>query len=442
MGEFAGLMAAVGPFERAPVVAAAVSGGADSLALCLLAVPWARRRRGRVVALSVDHGLRPESGSEARRVGRWLEAHGVEHHVLRWRGDKPGRGVQAAARAARYGLLTGWCRRRGVLHLLLAHHLEDQAETLIMRLGRGSGVDGLAAMAPVSEGAGVRLLRPLLGVSRARLVALLESRGQAWLEDPANQDPTHLRTRVRRALDLLGPEGFSPARLAATAARLGRARAALEMAATALLAEAATVHPAGFCRLDPAPLVAAPGEVGLRALGRVLMCVGGRAYPLRLERLERLYRALGPAGLEAPRTLAGCRIMPWSGQGSGRVLVCREPAAAAGALTLAPGREGLWDGRFAVRRAPSRGAAARRMEVRRLGRAGWTEVAKERPDLRASAIPAPVRPSLPSLRDIDGVVSVPHLGYYRTGAEGPGAGPLVAMFRPAVALAPATFAII
>ena len=127
-------MAAHGPFGREPVIAAAVSGGADSLALCLLADPWVRKRGGRLVALTVDHGLRPGSGEEAGRVGDWLARRGIAHRVLRWRGEKPRRGVQAAAREARYHLLREGCARHGALHLLLAHQREDQAETFVMRL--------------------------------------------------------------------------------------------------------------------------------------------------------------------------------------------------------------------------------------------------------------------------------------------------------------------
>ncbi|MAG22807.1 MAG: tRNA lysidine(34) synthetase TilS, partial [Rhodospirillaceae bacterium] len=193
--EFSALMKGLGPFEPEPCVAVAVSGGCDSMALALLAHDWAQGRGGQTVALSVDHRLRWESGAEARQAGRWLKARGLTHHILSWTGDKPRHGVQAAAREARYRLLFDWCRRHGVLHLLLAHHQEDQAETFLLRLGRGSGVDGLAGMAPLSEVPTMRLLRPLLDVPKARLVATLQSRGQEWVEDPSNRDLAYARVR-------------------------------------------------------------------------------------------------------------------------------------------------------------------------------------------------------------------------------------------------------
>lgn len=434
-------MTPLGPFEKAPRLAVAVSGGADSMALCLLSHAWARRRRGRVVALTVDHGLRPESGREARQVGRWLAALGIEHHVLRWRGEKRRSGIQAAAREARYRLLGGWCRRHRLLHLLLAHHLEDQAETFFLRLGRGSGVEGLAAMAPASEAGGVRLLRPLLGTAKGRLVDLLRTRRQSWIEDPSNLDPAFARTRARQSLEDLGREGITAARLAATARRMGRARTALEAAVTDLLAGSTAIDAAGFCLLDAGAFAAAPEEVGLRALARVLMCVGGAPYAPRLERLQRLYAALVTDGLTKGRTLGGCRIGPWREH----VLVCREAAAAAPAMPIDPGARYRWDGRFAVRLGRLPSGRKGRLHVGRLGREGWAQAAARRPSLRATPIPAPARPSLPTLWDIDGVVVVPHLHYCRDGERTPTSTPahgrtaFVAEFRPACPLSPPGF---
>ena len=199
---FAALMAALGPFERRPRLAVAVSGGPDSLALCLLAERWAQARGGATVGLIVDHGLRPESAREAGQVAAWLSARGIAQQVLSWQGAKPASGIQAAARAARYELLCAWCRAAGVLHLLTAHHRDDQAETVALRQARGSGADGLAGIAPVRELAGLRLLRPLLTVPKAALTALLAAAGQPWLEDPSNRAAAFARARLRRDADL------------------------------------------------------------------------------------------------------------------------------------------------------------------------------------------------------------------------------------------------
>jgi tRNA(Ile)-lysidine synthase len=406
--EFERLMQAVGPFEPRPRVAVAVSGGSDSMALALLAAGWAARRRGAIIALTVDHGLRPEAAAEARQVGRWLRARGIAHRILRWQppaGALPG-GLQAAARAARYGLLTDWCRRHGALHLASAHQREDQAETLLLRLARGSGLDGLAAMAPVAERAGVRLIRPLLPIARARLRATLAGARQSWIDDPSNDDPAHARIRIRRLLPALAGEGLEAARLAATAAHLGRARAAIDDAVAALLAAAAGIYPAGYARLDAAAMAAAPAEVSLRALARCLMAIGGRDYAPRLDRLERLHGRLCAGALGGGVTLAGCLVIPRAGA----LLVCREPEMAAEEIAIAPGATVIWDGRFQIARAPA-GPAQRvqRLIVRRLGAEGWAGLAARDPDLRRHPIPPAVRPSLPALCGALGIVAVPHL---------------------------------
>jgi tRNA(Ile)-lysidine synthase len=403
-GEFASLMAALGPFEARPQVAVACSGGADSMALTFLLQGWTRAVGGSLTALTVDHRLRPESGSEARQVASWLGRRGIAHETL-IRPDAPLQGnLQAAARRARYTLLSFWCRQRGVLHLALAHHLEDQAETLLLRLARGSGVDGLAAMAQVSETAAVRRLRPLLTVPKARLAATLEAAGQPHVEDPSNENSAFRRVRLRGAAALLAREGLTAERLAATAARMGRARAALDDAAARLLARAAALYPEGYALLDPSEFRNAPREVALRSLARVLTVVSGADYPPRFERMERLHAALcaPEGGLGGGRTLGGCRILPYRG----RVLVCREPAAAE-AVTRAAGRF-LWDGRYRVDIDGDTG-----WNLRRLGRKGWSGVIADRPDLRETHVPAPVRPSLPSFWYLDVVVSVPHLNYVR-----------------------------
>lgn len=401
-------MRAVEPFESRPRVAVAVSGGSDSMALALLAAHWAARRGGVITAITVDHGLRPAAAAEARQVGRWLRARGVAHRILRWRppaGALSG-GLQAAARAARYGLLADWCCRHGVLHLALAHQQEDQAETLLLRMARGSGLDGLAAMAPVTERAGVRLIRPLLPIARARLRATLEGARQPWIDDPSNDDPAHARIRMRRLLPVLAAEGLDVARLSATAAHLGRARAAIDDAVAVVLAAAAALLPAGYVRLDVDVLKDAPAEVSLRALARCLMVVGGQTYVPRLDRLERLHARLRSGGLRGGATLGGCLVMPLRGT----LLICREPEMATEETVIASGATVVWDARFRIVRPPA-GPSRRtdRLVVRRLGTDGWAALVAREPGLRGHPMPPAVRPSLPALWDAHGVVAVPHL---------------------------------
>ncbi len=198
--DFDAALDALGPFEAAPALAVAVSGGADSLAAALLCHAWARARGGAATALIVDHGLRPESADEAARARALLAGHGMAATILAL-GDTGGdRNLQAAARAGRYDALARWCRDTGVLHLVTGHHRGDQAETFFLRLMRGSGVDGLSAMAAVQPAPGCRILRPLLDTDPDRLRAYLRDQGVDWIEDPSNRDTRFRRVQVRGVL--------------------------------------------------------------------------------------------------------------------------------------------------------------------------------------------------------------------------------------------------
>jgi tRNA(Ile)-lysidine synthase len=304
-GAFARLMAPFEPFETSPVLAVAVSGGRDSLALALLSQGWAAKRDGRVVGLIVDHGLRAESAAEAAATKDTLARHGIDGAILTWSGAKPRSGLQEAARMARYRLLRDDCRRRGLLHLLLAHHADDQAETVAMRLARRSGPDGLAGMAALVDQPEVRLLRPLLGVSRARLTATLLARGVRWLDDPSNVDPRFERARLR-ASGCPAP-GHSGGGAVERSVRDGKlARAAVDMLA---------FDPAGTAAIDRTGFARLGRDLQARLLSRVIQAVGGRDYPPRRERLERAAERLcapldrGKSGKGQDFTLSGCKLM-------------------------------------------------------------------------------------------------------------------------------------
>jgi tRNA(Ile)-lysidine synthase len=391
--DFAALISAFAPFEPQPHLAVALSGGSDSMALTLLAHEWARARGGRVTALTVDHGLRAEAATEAAQVAAWCAARGIAHVVLTRRGAVPASGIQAYARAARYGLLETWCRDHFVLHLLLAHQREDQAETVAMRAARGSGLDGLAGMASIVERDAVRLLRPLLGVSRSVLRAYLRACGQTWIEDPSNSNAAFTRVRIRAAL---GPCPPQPERAVATA------RAAREDEMARHLARFVALDAVGFAVIDPLA-VAAPATLASKALGAVLATVSGSEFPPRTERLGRLARAL----LEASgpdRTLGGCLVL----RRRGKILVCREPAAVAAPQPIVPGQAVRWDGRFQV----ALGAAAANGLM--LGALGADALLIAREQRKTAALlPAAVRAALPAVRDSKGVVAVPSLGYFK-----------------------------
>jgi tRNA(Ile)-lysidine synthase len=266
------------------------------------------------VVLTVDHGLRKSSAGDAKKVAAWAKALGLKSHVLVWRGTKPKSGIEAAAREARYRLMGAWLVKHGIDRLHVAHTIDEQAETFLLRLARGSGLDGLAAMRaaapwPVPGFESLSVRRPLLGIGRADLRAHLKAAGQSWLEDPMNDDTAFDRIKMRKAAAVLAEAGLSSARIAAAAAHLARARAALETVTEAVLVRAARAIDEGVL-LDPAAIAAAPREVGLRALSAVLMAVSGQAYRPRFDGLERLFDRIGTGELGAGATLHGCHIAP------------------------------------------------------------------------------------------------------------------------------------
>jgi len=296
-------------------IAVAVSGGGDSLALMHLLAGYARTHGlAAPIVLTVDHGLRPDSARDARRVAGWARKAGLKAHILSWTDAKPARGVEAAAREARYRLMGGWLARKKIATLFVGHTLDDQAETFLLRLARGSGLDGLSAMQahapwPVPGFGSLSVRRPLLGVGRGELRRYLTAIGQEWLDDPMNDDPAFDRVKMRRAAAALDAAGLSAARIAAAAAHLARARGALEAVTQAVLARATHVLEDGLA-LDAAALAAVPREVGLRALAAMLMAVGGQAYRPRFEALERLFEVIVTDRLKGGATLHGCRIAP------------------------------------------------------------------------------------------------------------------------------------
>ncbi len=433
IAEFDAALGALAGFEAPPFLAVAVSGGPDSLALAILADRWARRRGGEICAVSVDHQLRPQSADEMRLLSGWLRAREIRHEVLVWSGAKPATGIQEAARRARYRLLDEWCREQGCLHLLTAHHREDQAETHLIRRRADSGPVGLAAMSTVRELADCRLLRPLLGIAKARLTAFLDAEGQPFVDDPSNRDPAFERARLRAggkaASDLADPGAV----LAATR-RFGRRRIVFQRDRDAVLARAVSLHRAGFAVLDPAPLLYAPREVGLAALAALVAAIGGGAYPAGRERLARLYRMLDHrAAGAAPRghTLGGCRFVRWRH----RVLVWREPAAAEGPVQLRPGETREWDRRFTLH-LPA-GAAAP-VTIGCLGRAGIAELDLLMPQLRRAGLPRLLHPIVPAVWNAAGLAAVPDLGY----APGPAASLPRLVLRPVNCLTCGDFAVV
>ncbi len=324
-------------WKAAPAIVLAVSGGPDSIALMWLAARWRSTlaRGPRLVAVTVDHGLRVEAAAEARDVKRLARTLDLTHRTLRWTGEKPKTGLPAAARTARYRLLAQAARASGATHILTAHTRDDQAETLLMRLLRGSGIAGLAAMARESERDGVLLARPFLHVSKSQLVATLKKAKIGFADDPTNRDTNFTRPRLREIMPVLAAEGGDARNLARLASRLARANQAVEILvdgaerylalrdreapragfdanAFASAFDASTFDASTF---DAKAFAAMPEEIRLRLLKRAIDRFGHEG-PAELGKVEALLAALDQAGAKKgkerrPRlkqTLAGALV--------------------------------------------------------------------------------------------------------------------------------------
>jgi tRNA(Ile)-lysidine synthase len=325
-------------WKTAPALVLAVSGGPDSIAMMWLAARWRRalKRGPQLIAVTIDHGLRPEAAREARDVKALANTLDLPHRTLRWSGAKPKTGVPAAARDARYRLLAKAARAAGATHVLTAHTQDDQAETLLMRMARGSGIAGLAAMARQSQRDGVVLARPLLHIPKARLVATLKKAKIGFADDPTNSDSSFTRPRFRALMPALAAEGFDARNLTRLAARFARANAALELLVDGAerylaLGQRDPDH-AGF---DASAFAALAEEIRLRLLLRRIDRVGHEG-PAELGKVEALLAALD-------------RAVAATGATKGRIGLKQ---------TLAGALVSLVDGRIRIEPAPPRRSRA------------------------------------------------------------------------------------
>jgi len=368
----------------------AVSGGGDSLALLTLLNDWRASGGPALRAVSVDHGLRPGAAVEVRAVARLCTAWGVPHASLRWHGWDGTGNLHDRARRARYALIAGWAREAGIGTIALGHTLDDQAETFLMRLAREAGVDGLAAMAPRWAQDGVAFVRPMLGIRRQELRALLRARGIDWAEDPSNDDPAFERTRARAALAALGPLGLEAPALARVAGHLGEARDALRAQMAEAAARSARIE-AGDVVIDRAGLAALAPETARRLVQEALWWIGGSDYPARGAALA---RALDRIGAGHGHTLQGCRLIVRSDT----VRITREARAVAG-HAVAPGA--VWDGRWRLSGPEAPGAT-----IAALGEAGLRLC----PDRRANPLPAASLRTTPAVWHGDKLIAAPVAG--------------------------------
>ena len=292
-------------------IAIAVSGGADSLALALLAHNFALKHKTKIAVLTVNHHLRDEAYEEALYVAKLMQNYRIEHHILDWDHEKLTTGIETKARQARYDLLCNWCKNNNFKILMTAHHLRDQAETFLMRLQRGSGIDGLASMETVSERDGTMLVRPLLGIEPDELRDFLKKENVEWKEDASNQCDDFLRVRVRKILPLLERElGLSVKRIGTAVAAIAEVRDYLGQQADDFINNhcrnwyncAWSFSPSKFEQLHP--------EIRQRVMAKLIRYTVPNQYPPEYVALRRLCHSVTDKDFSGS-TLAGCEIVPF-----------------------------------------------------------------------------------------------------------------------------------
>lgn len=291
---------------KAKTLAIGVSGGADSLALALMAKE--ELPQCRLVALTVNHGLRPSAAKEAEYVAQVMKAHSIEHHAFVWEGEKPTTGIEEQARIARYRLLTDWCKENEVKYLAIAHHLNDQAETFLMRLQRGSGLFGLSSMQEVSEKNGIILLRPLLHTAPQVMKDYLKARHIEWIEDESNQCTDFLRVKIRQFLPILTEKtGITSERIDEAATNLQRARGFIESAVAKTIDESVNLYKGCGAVFDYAHFVCWHDELKFYVLSKLLTNIGGGDYVPEAEALLALIKDMQSTDFTAA-TLGGVYI--------------------------------------------------------------------------------------------------------------------------------------
>lgn len=379
------------PFPPAMTIGLAVSGGGDSMALLDLVAVWAAPRSVNLKVASVNHRLRRDAAAEIALVAARCHALGIPHETLDWEDNGQSGNLQANARQARQRLINSWAQAHAIKVILTGHTLDDLGETFLMRLARGSGVDGLAAMRKSQLIGDILWLRPLLGFKRQELRDWLGENQLTWADDPSNDDPRFDRVRIRQKMPELAALGLTPERLSATADHMARAAEALGCQTADLARQCAALTPEGALKIDWKRLRAAPDDIQLRLLAAAIRYIAQSPYRPRFDALTGTFEALQQG---RQKTLAGTVLTLQE-----TTLTIRREPAAVREVPFAPGC--LFDNRWEIN-GPS-GAAAM---IRPLRTADLQLIAQSRdPKVSASHILA-----TPAIWQNDELVAVPTAG--------------------------------
>ena len=353
-------------------IALAVSGGPDSTAMMQIAAFSKKINNNNITVIVVDHGLRKESKNEAKIVSQNAKLLGFKFKILKWDGVKPKTRIQEIARKTRYKLITSWCKKKGIEKLFLAHHLDDQVETFIMRLGKGSGVDGLAVMNFVTETYSLKLVRPFLEITKNRLIKILDISNLKWISDPTNFNTNYKRSRIRKILPILSEEGINSKQIGLVIKRIRAAKDALNNQTGILLEKYLSNVDNVAYFLDKNLLKeATEKEILLRILEKIFMNISGSIYPPRRNKLENILSWIIDDNNVKAKTLAGVVVRKRKSE----FIFYREPEECYKSVNIRPltSRYSCWDDRFFLKANKSNN-----LQIKALGDIGIKILKKER----------------------------------------------------------------
>ena len=384
-------------------VAVGVSGGVDSLALCLLAHTWGEQTGVKITALTVDHGLRKESAREADQVKSWLTKRGIPHVTLMLDQTFPRYGIQAFARKWRFQLLGDWCRNNLAEVVMLAHTIEDQMETICMRILANSGPEGLSGMRSHTVVGGLRILRPLLNISKRRLIATCEAFNQNWVVDPSNQDTKYCRVKIRQRMPDIEKTGFERNKAVRLASAMEKLRNAFDQFSFSFIKNNGGILKTGIAWIKVSSFEQMPNKLQQIILLRLLISIGGASWPSNKKKINRLIDSLKREKV-IKITLGGCVIEKTI---SGKIWIYREIKRRCLSVVITPGAKLRWDNRFEVFQ-----NFDKKLTLEPLGEQGWRKIKEDQTpslsDIFDFSMPFHARITIPVARSLDGDLIIPH----------------------------------
>ena len=411
------IMNSLGPYEKNPHLAVAVSGGCDSLCLAILAQKWANIRGGKITALIVDHGLRKNSRKECKETQNILKKRKIFSHCFKWKLSKiPKKGVQEKAREFRYNIFEDWCFKKNTMHLLVAHHFEDQKETFLIRLNNNSNIYGLACMPKILFKKKIRILRPLLDFKKKEIIEYLKEKKVNWIEDPTNVSSKYSRNRLRKILPKLEKKGLTDNKLKKILKRAQRERKKIENKSTIWLMKNVEIDTLGYASINFGSLKLLNKDYFMFIFSKILNMISGSFYAPKSKYVYNFYKKVKSNETMNHTNLGGCHIFIFKK----KLYVCREIFKRNRKQKINfQFNKIIWDNRFEIEHKKNKNFFLKKelgksVFIEQLQKNGWNEILLKNENLKKKIrIPNKIILSLPAIKNKkNDVLYVPHLKYY------------------------------